>query len=282
MNHKFDLQHLDVKPQNLFLVANHIKVADFGLVNSLASGKGVQLGAITPLYAAPELFLGKLSRHSDQYSSAIAFQEALTGTLPFNGENSRQLLAERTQEETEPAEALPASEIRPIIARALAKNPDQRFPSCTELVRALLNETTADHTGTTGRPTALPRKMAPKTRCFPNRAKRSRLSRSRPPGRCRRTLCPTTRSANASARVRLLDNWKVQVPSGKNTWFSFFTGFSGPGGKTAQEAVNKLRSSSTLPSCKRKSSTAIKGVSCWSPTSSRKTCATVSSNAPTR
>ena len=43
MNHKFDLQHLDVKPQNLFLVANHIKVADFGLVNSLASGKGVQL-----------------------------------------------------------------------------------------------------------------------------------------------------------------------------------------------------------------------------------------------
>jgi len=34
MNHKFDLQHLDIKPRNLFLVSNHVKVADFGLVNS--------------------------------------------------------------------------------------------------------------------------------------------------------------------------------------------------------------------------------------------------------
>src|SRR5436305_1100897 len=64
MNLKFDLQHLDVKPRNLFLVSNHVKVADFGLVNSLAgaSNAKLQLGAITPLYAAPELFLGNISR----------------------------------------------------------------------------------------------------------------------------------------------------------------------------------------------------------------------------
>src|SRR3984885_1788923 len=37
LNQKFDLQHLDVKPRNLFLVSNHVKVADFGLVNSLPS-----------------------------------------------------------------------------------------------------------------------------------------------------------------------------------------------------------------------------------------------------
>src|SRR5437867_3478946 len=36
MNLKFDLQHLDIKPRNLFLVSNHVKVADFGLVNTLA------------------------------------------------------------------------------------------------------------------------------------------------------------------------------------------------------------------------------------------------------
>ncbi len=37
LNQKFDLQHLDIKPHNLFLVSNHVKVADFGLVNSLAA-----------------------------------------------------------------------------------------------------------------------------------------------------------------------------------------------------------------------------------------------------
>ena len=40
----------------------------------------------------------------------------------------------------------------------------------------------------------------------------------------------------------LLDSWKVQVPSGKERMVQFLYGFSGPGGKTAQEAVNKLRS----------------------------------------
>ena len=55
--------------------------------------------AITPLYAAPELFLGKISRHCDQYSLAISFQELLTGTLPYIGKNARQLLMMHTQGE---------------------------------------------------------------------------------------------------------------------------------------------------------------------------------------
>ena len=93
LNKKFDLQHLDVKPRNLFLVSNHVKVADFGLVNRLseevATKLNAALNAVTPLYAAPELFLGKISRHCDQYSLAIVFQELLTGTLPFSGKNLR-------------------------------------------------------------------------------------------------------------------------------------------------------------------------------------------------
>src|SRR5947209_15269217 len=78
LNQKFDLQHLDVKPRNLFLVSNHVKVADFGLVNSLSDAVTAKLqaamSAVTPLYAAPELFLGKLSRHCDQYSMGIVYQ----------------------------------------------------------------------------------------------------------------------------------------------------------------------------------------------------------------
>ncbi|MFO0965443.1 MAG: protein kinase [Gemmataceae bacterium] len=160
LNLKFDLQHLDVKPRNLFVVSDHVKVADFGLVSSLSGassphpqplshkGRGeigpgqhkVRLGAITPLYAAPELFHGTLSRQADQYSLAIAFQELLTGVLPFQGKNPRQLLLQHTQEEPD-LDAVPAED-RPILARALAKNPDHRFLSCMDLIRALRHEAT--------------------------------------------------------------------------------------------------------------------------------------------
>src|SRR5437879_1822813 len=74
MNEKHNLQHLDVKPRNLFLISNRVKVADFGLVKHLerqtASGL---LGGVTPLYAPPETFGGKISETSDQYSLAIVY-----------------------------------------------------------------------------------------------------------------------------------------------------------------------------------------------------------------
>jgi serine/threonine protein kinase len=148
LNQKFDLQHLDVKPRNLFLVCNHVKVADFGLVNSLSEvvtdKLNAAMNAVTPLYAAPELFLGKLSRHCDQYSLGITYQELLTGSLPFTGKNMRQLLLQHTQDDPD-LQPLPAHD-RAIVARALSKNPDHRFPSCLDFVRALKAEV-----ATTGR-----------------------------------------------------------------------------------------------------------------------------------
>ncbi len=132
LNQKFDLQHLDVKPANLFLVSNHVKVADFGLVNSLLEAVTDKLSAVTPLYAAPELFLGKLGRRCDQYSLGIVYQELLTGTLPFQGKNLRQLLLQHTQEEPD-LQALPPHD-RVTVGRALAKNPEHRFASCLEFI----------------------------------------------------------------------------------------------------------------------------------------------------
>src|SRR5438874_505481 len=74
MNEKHNLQHLDIKPRNLFLVSDRVKVADFGLVNSLGrqNGNGAgPLGGVTPLYASPETFQGQISARSDQYSLPI-------------------------------------------------------------------------------------------------------------------------------------------------------------------------------------------------------------------
>src|SRR3954453_17863376 len=57
MNGEYQLQHLDIKPQNLFLIYNHVKVADFGLVKDLEGMAGASItGGVTPVYAAPETF----------------------------------------------------------------------------------------------------------------------------------------------------------------------------------------------------------------------------------
>src|SRR5207249_6824499 len=82
MNSQYQLQHLDIKPQNLFLVHNHVKVADFGLVKDMEGSQASVTGGITPVYAAPETFEGMVTRFSDQYSLGIVYQELLTGQRP--------------------------------------------------------------------------------------------------------------------------------------------------------------------------------------------------------
>jgi serine/threonine protein kinase len=133
---KHNLQHLDVKPRNLFTVADRVKVADFGLVKQLerSSASGL-MGGVTPIYAAPETFSGKISKHSDQYSLAVVYVELLTGKRPFTGKNIRQLALQHMTEEPD-LSMLPEAD-RPAVARAMAKDPEDRFPSCTAFIRAL-------------------------------------------------------------------------------------------------------------------------------------------------
>jgi hypothetical protein len=134
MNIEHQLQHLDIKPQNLFLVHNHIKVADFGLVKDL-EGISQLNTSVTPVYAAPETLGGTVSRSSDQYNLAIVYQELLTGLRPFSGGTARQLLLQHMSGSPDLTPLPPCD--RAAIGRALSKTPDDRFPTCTDLVRAL-------------------------------------------------------------------------------------------------------------------------------------------------
>jgi eukaryotic-like serine/threonine-protein kinase len=153
MNEKHNLQHLDIKPRNLFVVSDRVKVADFGLVKHLErqSASGL-LGGVTPLYSSPETFSGKISGHSDQYSLAVVYQELLTGQRPFSGKNARQLAQQHMQEQPE-LRALPEFE-RPVLARALSKEPNKRFPNCMAFVRALYTVRAARPDAALGEPEA--------------------------------------------------------------------------------------------------------------------------------
>jgi serine/threonine protein kinase len=128
------LQHGDIKPQNLLLLSRHVKVADFGLVRVLDRARAVS--GLTPAYAAPEVFAGRASRWSDQYALAVAYCELRGGRLPFTG-RSRDDLACAHASQPPDLDMLPPAE-RNVVARALAKQPRERWGNCRQFVKELL------------------------------------------------------------------------------------------------------------------------------------------------
>jgi hypothetical protein len=139
MTQQHSLQHLDIKPENLLLLASRVKVADFGLVKNFRHVSASLMGGLTPVYASPEVFRGSPSQCSDQYSLAVVYQELLTGSLPFQA-NSPAELTLRHLNEAPDLSSLPETD-RPVIARALAKSPAKRFANCAEMVEALVRAT---------------------------------------------------------------------------------------------------------------------------------------------
>jgi len=137
INSDHGLQHLDVKPANLFITAGHVKVGDYGLVCRL-DGKGAAgaAGGLTPKYVAPEVLRGTVDARSDQYSLALVYQEMLTGTFPYAGRTPQQIMMAHVSA-TPDVSPLPESD-RAAVARALAKKPDDRFESCLSFVQSLI------------------------------------------------------------------------------------------------------------------------------------------------
>src|SRR5262249_26172935 len=76
------LQHCDVKPRNLVVGGDRMKGGDFGLCGSTHQSPGGFRG--TPPYAAPELYEGRPSRHTDQYALAVTYCELVAGSRMFH------------------------------------------------------------------------------------------------------------------------------------------------------------------------------------------------------
>lgn len=141
LNLQFGLQHLDIKPNNLFLTSGHVKVADFGLVRSQNGGISHNGLALTPVYAPPELFAGQIAVTSDQYSLAVTYQELLTGTRPYRSGDVRRMLFQQMMEQPN-LTSLPPYDI-PVVARAMHSDPSQRYDNCRQFIKALARARTA-------------------------------------------------------------------------------------------------------------------------------------------
>ncbi len=125
--------HCDIKPQNLLLIGGTVKLGDFGLAQ-LLDGRAPAAGGLTPAYAAPEFFQGRLSPRSDQYALALTYCRLRGGRLPFTGSPWEVILKHCL--DAPDLTMLPEGE-RPVVARALAKCPEERWPSCRVFVAEL-------------------------------------------------------------------------------------------------------------------------------------------------
>jgi serine/threonine-protein kinase len=131
---KQSVQHRDIKPANLLLVGGSVKVGDFGLAKLIEQTRAGNTMAFTVAYAAPEFFDSRVAHTSDQYSLAVSYCELRGGRLPFPGSIQQQTLGHITQP---PDLSMLPEEEWPVVARALAKQPEQRWPSCRAFVQAL-------------------------------------------------------------------------------------------------------------------------------------------------
>jgi serine/threonine protein kinase len=140
--HRAGIVHGDVKPGNIFITPeNRVRLGDFGIarLTTQLSVTGRVVG--TPAYLAPEQIESELQDHrSDQFSFGVVFYQMLTGVRPFDGNSVGAVCAQILNNEPVPPSvhnpSVPPALDR-IVARCLAKNPQDRFASCEELAKSL-------------------------------------------------------------------------------------------------------------------------------------------------
>lgn len=141
--HAEGIVHRDIKPANvLVLDGGRVKVTDFGIARidtADLTRAGTMIG--TPSYMSPEQFTGDpVDARSDLFSAGVMLFELLCGRRPFAGTGTTEIMHKvLTTEPPDPVDLNPSLSpgFRPILARALAKAPGDRFPDAAAFLAAL-------------------------------------------------------------------------------------------------------------------------------------------------
>jgi serine/threonine-protein kinase len=153
--HAAGVVHADVKSDNVIVLAGRdgaeiAKVVDFGLARTIAEARrapidadGLLLVSGTPEYMAPEVVRGEPPRvASDLYGAGVILYELVTGTTPFGGGTSTEILIRQVQDEVVPPSLRRPHGVVPpaldeVALRALAKDPAARFAEAAAFAAAL-------------------------------------------------------------------------------------------------------------------------------------------------
>jgi len=157
--HDRGVVHRDLKPANIFIEAGVLKVGDYGLCKSVSTSQRQSRTVGTVHYMAPEVSTGNYTQSIDIYACGVILHEMLTGILPFDGESDGEILMKHMT--ATPDLRIVPDAFRPVIAKALDKNPHRRFGSITEMAK-VVDATLQSLT----QPTRLPHHDAP-TRPLP-------------------------------------------------------------------------------------------------------------------
>jgi serine/threonine-protein kinase len=143
--HDAGLVHRDVKPSNVLLAGpgperDFIYLIDFGLAHAADDARITYTGASvgTPAYLAPERYLGHGDHRADIYALGGLLHTMLTGANPFPGDGPTQMYAHIHTPPPSPSQQRPELQggLDEVVATAMAKNPDHRYPTASALATA--------------------------------------------------------------------------------------------------------------------------------------------------
>jgi eukaryotic-like serine/threonine-protein kinase len=135
--HRHGIIHRDVKPHNILIGGERLKVTDFGIARAGAS-QMTEAGSImgTAQYLSPEQARGSpVTASSDLYSVGIVLYEMLTGKVPFSGDSAIEIAMKHLNELPKPPSKIRPeipSELDHVVLRALAKAPEDRYQTAEE------------------------------------------------------------------------------------------------------------------------------------------------------
>lgn len=151
--HEHGIIHRDIKPANIVLsqksgLGDHVKILDFGLARLTADVSNLTTGIVvgTPSYMAPEQIRGTaIDKRADLYAVGVLLFELVTGKKPFFSKKDDPIEVCSMHLKVKPptlAETLPGDygALEAVVAKALAKSPDDRFASAEDMARALVEK----------------------------------------------------------------------------------------------------------------------------------------------